>query len=141
MDLAYVAGIIDGEGYVSVDRNSAKDRCFVGKVVVHMASDILPRMLHATFGGNYRTCKRSNPNQSDAHIWALNGRQAVPFLERILPYLILKTDQAKCVLELYRLRDSCPIKHHPSKETLDGYEKIYEKAKSLCTRKGPRKKA
>ena len=104
MNLHYVAGIIDGEGYVSIDRNSNIDRSLVGKTVVQMSGAAIPKLFLKQFGGNYRTYKRSNPNQCDAHTWSITGRPARKFLKRILPFLFLKKEQAKLVIALYDLK-------------------------------------
>lgn len=140
-DIRYVAGIIDGEGYVSIDRNAKLGRSFVGKIVVQMASSILPRLLQRNFGGNYRTYKRLNPNQSDAHTWCLNGTQTLPFIKKILPYLILKKKQAVLVQKLYESKDKRAVRTHPTEYRLRHELRLYLEAKRLCTRKGRRKKA
>lgn len=138
MNLNYVAGIIDGEGYVSIDRNFRTGRSLVGKVVVQMSGALIPKKLFKAFGGNYRTYKRNNPNQSDAHTWALNGSQTVPFLRQVIPHLLLKKKQAKLVLKLYASKDKCPVRNHPSEARLAYQFRLYGQAKALCTRKGPK---
>jgi hypothetical protein len=138
MNLNYVAGIIDGEGYVSIDRNSAVGRCLVGKVVVQMSQSTIPKLLHKQFGGNYRTYKRNNPNQSDAHTWALNGSQARKFLKKIEALLIIKRKQARLVMALYDSKDKAKIRTYPSEARLAYQFRLYVRAKSLCTRKGPK---
>ena len=138
MNLNYVAGIIDGEGYVSIDRNSKTGRSLVGKVVVSMATPIIPTLLHEQFGGNYRVATRKNPRQSKARIWALNGSQAVRFLKKILPRLILKREQAKLVLKLYQSKSRSKSRTHPSESEQRHQFGLYLRAKELCTRKGPR---
>ena len=138
MNLNYVAGIIDGEGYVSIDRNSKVGRSLVGKAVVQMASPIIPKLLKKQFGGNYRHYERKNPNQSTAHTWASNGRQSVKFLKKILPMLILKKRQAELVIRLYELKDQYDSFTHPSEAQLRRQYALYVKAKNLCTCKGPK---
>lgn len=139
MNLQYVAGIIDGEGYVSIDRNDAYSACLVGKVVVQMASPTLPKMLKRAFGGNYRTYKRINPRQSDAHSWCLNGAQSVSLLKKLLPFLILKKKQAALVIKLYEARAKRKSKTHPTPLEKRYQERLYVAAKKLVTRKGPRR--
>ena len=138
MNLHYVAGIIDGEGYVSIDRNSRTGRSLVGKVVVQMSGALIPKMLHRKFGGNYRTYKRNNPNQANAHTWALNGSQARKFLKRIAPLLIIKKKQAQLVMALYDSKDKAVSRNHPSDSRLAYQFRLYARAKALCTRKGPK---
>jgi len=136
VNLQYVAGIIDGEGYVSIDRNSKSDHSLVGRVVVSMGDSTIPILLFKQFRGNYRIQKRNNPNQSDAHIWSVNGVQARKFLRKVLSFLILKKKQAELVIALYDLKDDVQVRNHPTEKDSKKQFKLYIEAKKLVTRKG-----
>lgn len=102
-DLAYLAGVIDADGYVTATRSRHGGRLYFGAQVGITGSDRAPHDLAATiFGGNV-TCHR--PNRLRAHHrlqfhWQRGGSGAVPIITAVLPYLRIKADRARLVLDL-----------------------------------------
>ena len=102
-ELAYAAGIIDGEGYIAIHKFNNKN-CRVGyhyalKVTVGMGSSTVPMWLHLNFGGSLNIYKGSREQYKDRHIWQITTKQAGGFLELIYPYLKEKSGQAKIAIE------------------------------------------
>lgn len=102
LSLPYVAGIVDGEGYVSVIHRPKRRRGEVQVVVmVSMTFEQIPRMLQAQFGGClYVQSRVRRPNHKTQYCWAIRSKQAAAFVKQILPYLIVKKRQAEIVIEL-----------------------------------------
>lgn len=98
-DFAYIAGIIDGEGCITIARCKRPDirRGFVYtlKVQVTMTDPVIPQWLHNTFGGNLYIRRSKNIKWSDAYCWSIQSTQAKSFLENLLPFLRVKDKQAK----------------------------------------------
>jgi hypothetical protein len=78
-------------------------------VTVRQAEKGLPllRTLLLFFGGGIALTKRGIENESSEYVWALYGANAIPFLQRMGPYLVLKSEQSRLVIEIeeYRARE------------------------------------
>ena len=104
IDLAYTAGIVDGEGCISIaKKKEGKYIRYVLQVMVNSTDEWLPMWLKFAYGGN--VCKRplKNNNHNPVWQWQTVSRQAGNFLEIILPYLHLKKPQAEIGLK-FQLR-------------------------------------
>lgn len=104
--LAYVAGIIDGEGCIGINnthtagggRGRRKYHHFLLRVEVASTSQELIKFLHKTFGGHFTTGKR--PNRKPYYRWGLSSRMAVAFLREVYPFLLIKKPQADIAFKL-----------------------------------------
>jgi len=112
IDLAYIAGIFDGEGYISFVRRYRRVtlegkrqstdipttyylRCGVTNTVKW-----LPEWLKFVFGGRVYQQYKANPHQKDCYVWSTVSNQALAFLEIIMPYLKLKRAEAELALRI-----------------------------------------
>ncbi|ASR76460.1 LAGLIDADG endonuclease [Streptomyces phage Sushi23] len=95
LNLAYYAGLFDGEGCVSINKvkgyNGRKDSFQLRASVSSTNKPILDR-LHMKFGGVVVERKRAGAQLSWQ--WVLTSRMARDFLTLLEPYLIIKHDQA-----------------------------------------------
>lgn len=100
-DLAYTAGIVDGEGCVAINvsRNRSSNICYYPYVSVKNTDMVLTGWLLETFGGRVTYASGTNRHKA-TYTWRLYGRNAHNFLELTLPYLKLKWRQAEIALEL-----------------------------------------
>lgn len=111
-DLAYFAGIFDGEGSVTISiRKPAPQRhqrspCHYLRVCVGNTNEWLIRQHEFAFGGHIS--KREDPGKDGkcktAWMWTVTSTQAAQFLQAILPYLHIKRPQAEIGLSLQRDR-------------------------------------
>lgn len=104
--LAYTAGIIDGEGYIGVDRQKAKggtegrrNDFYRLNVSVNVTDKSMTDFLMLHFGGYYRTRKRHTCNKKLVHAWHLDGQKAIAFLTAIKPFMVVKPEQAELAIE------------------------------------------
>ncbi|WKW86689.1 hypothetical protein SEA_KARHDO_63 [Mycobacterium phage Karhdo] len=102
-DLAYLAGVIDADGYVTATRSRHGGRQYFGAQIGITGSDRAPHDLAAHIFGGKVTSHR--PNRSRAHHltqfhWQRGGSGAVPVITAVLPYLRIKAGRASLVLEL-----------------------------------------
>jgi hypothetical protein len=102
---AYVAGLIDGEGTITLSRNN---RCDVFRTpVVSMTSTTreLVDVVHSEYGGSVRTHKTYRTRHSDSYIWSVRHDRALAMLRRIAPYLRVpeKVHRAQLILDRYKV--------------------------------------
>lgn len=105
-DLAYAAGIIDGEGCIRLHKHKSimpfhnNGRGYYYRIVVNVANTVewLPNWLALTFGGSVCKQRKLNPLWKTTWQWTISAKKAVKFLALILPYLRLKKFQAEICL-------------------------------------------
>lgn len=95
-DLAYAAGIIDGEGCIHASGYRQK---YSIMVTVSNTNYHVIKWLHDRWpGALYRKQNKKHPRHKDAHVWRIYGLQAFLFLKSIRAFLIIKAPQAECAL-------------------------------------------
>lgn len=109
--LEYLAGIVDGEGCISIHcqkqhRSNRNGRCYPHYALgisVFQQDVRLMKWLVAHFGGQYY--KHSHVGEhSQGYSWhAPTGKDREQFILSLIPYLLLKQEQAKLALEYTRL--------------------------------------
>jgi hypothetical protein len=111
--LGWAAGIIDGEGSIGVYYNSKAN----GFYLMLTAFNTDPRMcikLQELFGGNVKYHKHDKPNAKGCFTWVLVAGNAATVLEILLPFLIIKKEQAELAIEFGKLSRihvgrGCPV--------------------------------
>jgi len=103
--LAYVAGIIDGEGSIGLHKNTQKKNpSYTVTVYVGNTNEWLIQFLKMQFGGYITTSSQPNPRAKPIWRWEIRARKAYKFLELILPYLQMKRPQAELAIEFQARR-------------------------------------
>ena len=101
---AYAAGIFDGEGciHAGVSRSNptGRPRPFV-KAVMAMSDPRPLRLMQTLFGGSIRTGAAKGMSKKTFWFWELGTKATSQFLADVLPYLIVKKDQAQLALQLH----------------------------------------
>ena len=97
IDNAWAAGFIDGEGCFFASRN--------GKQISHYFSINCTCFapldyLHRAFGGSVYDQKSRGGNRKPSRLWQLSGKSLLPFLDVILPHLVVKRYEALLFAEL-----------------------------------------
>jgi len=108
--LPYLAGMFDGEGTIRIDKLKAcnpgmkKKQSVSPGYAVHvsigMVDPVIPRLFFARFKvGSLRT--ERVPGKRPIYRWHVRGNvSAIVVVKELLPYLIVKKDQAVLALEL-----------------------------------------
>lgn len=111
-DRIYLAGIIDGEGYVSILKKKREGKYqrvpYYADAVVKVASvdKILIDFIHDRYPGYVSKRIPKKKNHKISWAWDLKGTMKVKhFLEDIYPYMLVKQKNAKIVLDFIRLRE------------------------------------
>jgi hypothetical protein len=103
--MAYSAGIIDGEGCISISRKKDKTgnkrglafRPFVS--VTNTGKPLLDWLEETTGLGSITIRNYFDGRRKMAWLWQCWSQQAAQFVDAIRPYLVLKTEQADLLLE------------------------------------------
>ncbi len=100
--IAYCAGLFDGEGCIHIARISTKKRSLTFQLVCKVSMSSLPvlELLMARYGGSIRAESQSATHNKYGlvHSWAISSSNAVMFLTQLLPYLVVKREQAELAL-------------------------------------------
>lgn len=141
--LAYVAGIIDGEGTVFISKGKpAKDRIsasYVACVRVGNTDKRLIDFLYATFGeGGVHSRVMPSDKWKTCWMWATTGPAAGRVARAVRPYLVLKRQQVDLLLEFLDGFKSFELngRNGVSEEELIRRETLRQKIREL-NRKGP----
>lgn len=107
-DIAYIAGIIDGEGCIHIGREKSNRyrSGYVFRLSVSLSSteEWLPNWLKFVFGGYIYSQQPRGLQRKPYWEWRLMHNKAKDFLELIYPYLRLKQPQAEIAINFQRNR-------------------------------------
>ena len=100
-DLAYAAGIIDGEGCILIQKRYIKGKSpiYSLRVAVSVCDECLCIWLFRKFGGTRIRNYHRGFGFKTVYRWDLGGLRAAEFLGQIFPYLVIKVQQAKLGIE------------------------------------------
>ena len=138
--LAYAAGIVDGEGCISIYSKSIRNGQYKGilknyhlTVVVTQKDGKLVDWLFGNFGGSVSLHKKWERLDEKCwmHEWTLNYQNASRFLKQILPFLIIKKKQAEIAI---RFQDRLGYGKKLSEHELELREKFYQEIRSEKTK-------
>ena len=106
---AWLAGIIDGEGSISIDIGHHKDMCKRGdyqlRVRVKMTDELTIRTAKAiTHVGSVHPIRYpSELGWKTAWDWVTTDRKAASVLRHCMPFFVTKKEHARIALEFYKL--------------------------------------
>jgi len=129
-ELAYAAGIVDGEGSVCLIR-SRPGRFPSPQVSVCSTDRELVDWFKERFGGTIVCKKRRFAHHSDAYDWKLIDRNALRFLSMVRPYLTLNRKFARVALLLDTYLDATPRNGRYDEETMKRKQELIDKFASL----------
>jgi len=139
---AYTAGLIDGEGTITIDKRLRPSGVawYQVHIRVAMTKNAPLKKMVAWWSGHvnetpYKHADNNNGKWSDYYAWQLWTKQAVDFLTKIEPYLILKKENARIAIQFQKRVNG--YKHTGfgrrslSKEELALREELYQQMKAL----------
>jgi hypothetical protein len=124
-DLAYLAGVIDSDGCITINKNSWHNRLvnntyacsYSTRLSIGQVTNQAVLLAVKMFGGNLRLAQNKNKNRRPLYDWRLTHRKAVEALKLLLPYLKIKHLQAKNCIYLHSL---CGNKSWETPSIIDG---------------------
>lgn len=110
VDLIWMAGFVDGEGYIGLRKQKHKDNVVGFTFVVTFQIGQVKRepldIFKSQFGGSIYFRPAYRANDRDAFQWMIESLRAGLALERLIPYLRLKAQQARLALEAQNILSS-----------------------------------
>ncbi len=98
----YLAGIIDGEGTLTID---SKKGNFNAKISIVTTNSELANWLREKLKTPVTVSKnKKHPEYRDKYEFFIHGYKTKPFLKKILPFLIVKKRNAKLLIEFINIR-------------------------------------
>lgn len=97
----WAAGFVDGEGCITVHKNS--NNSHILRLQVDSTTPSVLGVLHGLFGGRVngpynRGQYKDSYNRRPIWVWSACGKEALSALEKIEPYLLVKREQAQLAL-------------------------------------------
>lgn len=95
--LAYLAGIIDGEGCINIHRR--RDENFSYQLSITSIDVVLLEWVQGLVGGYIYGPSKGRNNKQYFYTWHANGLLGKRILEALMPYLITKKEPASMFIE------------------------------------------
>lgn len=100
LTLAYLAGVIDSDGFISIHRSTRRGRTYFAAVIGIAGTRRQPHDLAASvWGGTVRCYDPPNPRHRPQFQWARTGDGALSAIYDVLPHLRVKEQQAWLAIE------------------------------------------
>jgi hypothetical protein len=129
-ELAYAAGLFDGEGSISLVR-SKHTRTHSPQVSIASNDHEVLDWCRERFGGSIVTKQPRLPTHSISYDWRLTDRRALAFLELIRPYMIMERKIRRVDLLLNDYLDCTPRNGRYTEEMAAKKQKLVETFFSL----------
>lgn len=132
---AYAAGLIDGEGSITISRTSMREytnyQLALGVEMSVKALTVLNAM-HDHYGGTMNINRQRTGAHSSTVAWRMHGETAACLLYQLLPYMVLKRQQAEIVQTLFMASDKRRL--NGDREWTPGRIALWEKTREDVVR-------
>ncbi len=133
LDRAYIAGLMDGEGCISITRRQRKEVSTLQYSLVVRISNtdvkLINYLLKVVGGGCIETVREKN-----CFSWSVTGRAASEFLSQILPYLQSREEEAELAI-LFQSRRGTQGRHKTVLEN-EVDQIMYERCRYIKSERG-----
>ncbi len=130
-DLAYLAGLIDGEGTIScsITRTQRGHLALHKQLSIFNTNVLLISWITARFYGKVFSRKRSDVWKEEHQVkWSADD--AVLILQQVLPYLVIKREQAEIFIALHKTKSYVEV----TAEVQDYRQKLVQRLQELNKR-------
>lgn len=109
--IPYLAGLIDGEGCITLFRYRKPEceddiLCYVAMLQVGMVHKPLIAELQSQFGGYIGHKKPKDAKRRAYSVWNVKGERCINLLKEIEPFLIAKKDEANLLIQYWSDKDA-----------------------------------
>ena len=111
--IAYLAGAIDADGTLGIKKSTyavrvtkdSKQPSYSERVALRQVGDVVPKLLKKNFGGSFYITKPSAKRGQHLFSWAVTDMKAASCIRALLPFLLIKKNQAKNCLALRSVKN------------------------------------
>lgn len=105
---SYIAGIIDGEGSIGLQKNK-KSECvnginYVPRLRIGMIDKEFIEWLKNSFGG-WIYHRKQNGNNKDSYTWQVEGKVMKEIIKKVYPYLRIKKKHAEIIMKFWKTKE------------------------------------
>lgn len=101
-DAAYIAGLVDGEGTITLSRRHARDRRQLVVSIANTERPLLDFVLERVGTGKITRKRTSAAHHTPSYCYSIANRQALALVAQLQPYLRShKRDRASLILSNY----------------------------------------
>lgn len=101
-DAAYIAGLIDGEGTITLTRKHRNENHQLALTISNTDHSLLQYVLQTVGAGKITSKRTTRCHHTPSHTYALYNRQALTLLAQLFPYLrTYKVRRAAIILKDY----------------------------------------
>ncbi len=141
--IAYLAGLVDGEGYVGIKKQKPRpdtiNALYHERIQIRMVEEKAIKLFKQTFGGNYyRETDHSKYSKKPLYCYQATDRLAAKIIKILLPYLLIKNRQAKLILKLRESKENpeshkrgSPAKRPMNPKIVTYRESLYQQIKTI----------
>lgn len=115
---AYLAGIIDGEGTMTLARQRRNETPVPTVSIANNNLEPLKRVKCWLGGGSIVHKKKRKAHHSESYAWIIRHDKALRLLKDVQPYLIVKRPQAGLIIRKYK-----SVTHRAGKYTPELFKK------------------
>ncbi|SFJ97287.1 LAGLIDADG family homing endonuclease [Methylophaga sulfidovorans] len=134
IDAAYIAGLIDGEGTVTLCRKHKNENRQLSVTISNTERELLDYVLTKLVVGKITKKKTAQSHHTPSLTYAIYNRQALSLLKQITPYLrTYKRHRAEYILQHYL--NVTPRNGKYSKELLNARKQFEEKVLNILPAK------
>ena len=135
-DIAYIAGIVDGEGYIGIKKDKGykcQERQTPGyhaRIQIRMVDEQAIKFIAENLGGWYYKEKPQSDNGRMLYCYQSSDKSTESILKTLLPYLRVKKESAKTVLKLRTLQSN----GKKYRTRITGYRKAFGRTGMVANR-------
>lgn len=105
---SYAAGLIDGEGTITLSKNKSSDKFRKPAISVSSTTYELLQFLKNHYGGSISRHKTYQDHHKESWSWKLSYNKAIDFIQIILPYLKEPEKVRRCTLIITEYKTLTP---------------------------------
>ena len=101
-DIAYLAGVFDGEGHISVLKDKRGHNAYSLHLIINITSLETVYRFRDSFGGTVgaNTSENNKRKGKPIYRWVVCGKRAESVLRTLFPYLHIKRKEAEIVFQI-----------------------------------------
>ena len=108
LEKSYLAGILDGEGHITIRIRHLLKRYYSPFIEVTNTRKLLLEWIQSRWGGSIvedSYARKNRSNTATCWKWRIESNRVKDVLKQVMPYLVIKKEQAQLVISMpYRTR-------------------------------------